>query len=271
MKDVVHIPQEDLALYAIQALAPEEMADVRQHLDVCEMCRGTLAQLPGDLALVAMSTEQLPLPHGARERFLERISGEVTGSESATGVDRPAILQMPQRHRLSIWIPWSAAAALLAISAGLGIQLHFTDQALQQQTILSENEAAESARARQVLDVLTARNAQHVLLTASPARALPSARAVYLPSRGALILEAVNLAPIAGDKTYELWIIPANGKPPIPAGLFHPDAAGNASVVLPDIPKNVEAKAFGVTIENTGGSSTPTLPIVISGAPTAGE
>ena len=51
----------------------------------------------------------------------------------------------------------------------------------------------------------------------------------------------------------------------MPAGVFHPDEHGNASVIMPPIPKGVEAKAFGVTIENAGGSSTPTLPIIMVG------
>jgi anti-sigma-K factor RskA len=66
-------------------------------------------------------------------------------------------------------------------------------------------------------------------------------------------------------KTYELWIIPQDGTAPIPAGTFHPDDQGNASVVLPDLPKGIAAKAFGVTIEPEGGSQTPTLPIIMAG------
>jgi anti-sigma-K factor RskA len=62
-----------------------------------------------------------------------------------------------------------------------------------------------------------------------------------------------------------LWLIPANGQAPIPAGLFRPDASGSASLVLPPLPKDVDAKAFGVTIEDARGATTPTLPIVLSG------
>ena len=87
-----------------------------------------------------------------------------------------------------------------------------------------------------------------------------------------MILEANNLDALPADKTYELWVIPANGKAPIPAGLFRPDAAGNASVVLPELPKGVPAKAFGVTVEKASGSDTPTAPILLAGAaPAAGE
>jgi anti-sigma-K factor RskA len=79
------------------------------------------------------------------------------------------------------------------------------------------------------------------------------------------MLQAANLAPIPEGKTYELWVIPVSGAP-IPAGLFRPDASGSASVVLPQLPKGIPAKAFGVTIENAAGSAAPTLPIVMSGA-----
>ena len=75
-----------------------------------------------------------------------------------------------------------------------------------------------------------------------------------------------NLKPIPAGKTYELWVIPADGKAPIPAGLFRPDDHGSASVVLPKLPEGVPAKAFGVTIENAEGAATPTMPIVLSGA-----
>ncbi|MBW8870055.1 MAG: anti-sigma factor, partial [Acidobacteriales bacterium] len=100
----------------------------------------------------------------------------------------------------------------------------------------------------------------------------PTGRVVYLPSRGGLILQASNLAPIPTGKTYELWVIPADGSAPIPAGLFKPDVAGNGLLVLPSIPQGVKAKAFGVTLEDAAGSKTPTAPILMAGAaPQSGE
>ena len=93
---------------------------------------------------------------------------------------------------------------------------------------------------------------------------------MYLASSGSLIFQANNLDPLPAGKTYELWVIPANGKAPIPAGLFQPDAAGSASVILPPLPAGVPAKAFGVTAERAEGSATPTAPILLAGA-AAGE
>ena len=60
--------------------------------------------------------------------------------------------------------------------------------------------------------------------------------------------------------------IPANGGPSIPAGTFHPDDQGNASVIMPDLPPGITAKGFGITIESDGGSQTPTLPVIMAGS-----
>ena len=56
-----------------------------------------------------------------------------------------------------------------------------------------------------------------------------------------------------------------SGKAPVPAGTFQPDQTGYASVVLPTLPPGIAAKAFGVTIENAGGATSPTLPIILAG------
>jgi len=81
-----------------------------------------------------------------------------------------------------------------------------------------------------------------------------------------MILLATNLKPLPQGKTYELWLIPADGKAPVPAGTFNPDAVGTATLVLPPLPSGIAAKAFGVTVENAGGATSPTMPIVLSGA-----
>jgi hypothetical protein len=275
MTDGRHISQEDLALYAMQALSLEESAPIRVHLAECSVCRAEAAALSGDLALVAMSVEQQPVPAGARQRFLDRIAADAADAKPASksAISSPVIaIDSPRpARRVATWIPWTAVAAMILISVALQWQIRSLNKELQDSSAQLAEQKASSARAREVLDVLTAPAAQRVILAAAKTPPAPTARAIYLPSRGALILQASNLAAIPEGKTYELWVIPATGAP-IPAGLFRPDASGSASVVLPELPKGVQAKAFGVTIENAGGATTPTAPIVLSGAaPAAGE
>ena len=82
---------------------------------------------------------------------------------------------------------------------------------------------------------------------------LPRGKAFYLRNRNSLVFVASNLAPLAPDKIYELWLFPKSGGPPIAAGLFKPDLNGSATVVNPPLPAGVEAKAFAVTLEPESG------------------
>jgi hypothetical protein len=261
-----HIPQEDLALYAMQSLSGEESAPVRLHLDGCAACRAELAELSGDLALVAFSVEQHPLPQGARERFIQGVAA--TSDAQRQPVQAPVVSIVKQRpaRRFADWAPWGAVAALVVIAVSLAIRINSLDQRLRDDSSLIAGLTASAAHSQEVLDVLTAPAAQRVLLTSVKTAALPTGRAVYLAARGGLIFEAANLPRLPEDKTYELWVIPASGSAPIPAGLFRPDATGSASLVLPPLPKGVPAKAFGVTIEKAEGAATPTAPIILAGA-----
>lgn len=86
------------------------------------------------------------------------------------------------------------------------------------------------------------------------------------PTRAHWCSSPAGLDPLQPYKTYELWIIPQAGGAPIPAGTFHPNNQGNASIILPDLPRGMPAKAFGVTVEDDGGAQTPTLPIIMAGS-----
>jgi hypothetical protein len=264
-----HIPQEDLVLYAMQAMRSHELAAVRVHLDECVECSNALAEVLGDLALVSMTVEQKPLPEGARQRFVERMARD-TGRTSRTATPGPTSIDKGRSpRRAAVWIGWLAAAASLLFALSLQQKVRSLNEQLAQQQQAAVQQTEANARAKQVLDVLTAPNAKRVLLTAAKAKPEPTGRAVYLADNGGLVFQASELGQLAANKTYELWVIPANGQAPIPAGTFRPDAGGSASVLLPPLPKGVPAKAFGVTIEKAEGSATPTAPIILVGAVTA--
>jgi anti-sigma-K factor RskA len=271
MTDHTHIPQDDLALHAMGALSPEEAAQVRAHVEVCAECRQELAALSGDMALVAMSVDQHEPPAGARERFLTRVAADAVakGDRQPATVSKPPVVSIdaaPRRtNPWSTWIAWGAVAAMIVIAFGLEMRVRLLRGQVELQAQLIQHQQQANARAQMVMDLLSAPDAQHVMLTAAKSKPAPMAKTVYMASKGALLMQASNLDPLPGNKTYELWIIPTKGAP-MPAGMFRPDAAGNASVVMPDMPKGIEAKAFGVTIENAGGSPTPTMPIVLAGA-----
>ena len=293
MNDPRPIPTEDLALYAMQALSADEMDAVAAVLRESPEARQELARIQGDLALLSLSSEQQQPPAGAFDRLKARMAenGPSTVVAPATAehlvsrtpvvpssVDSPAyrseadnadktdkLMEMPRRSKWSIVTPWAIAAALAIATIIVGVRASALNDALNDQVKLVANLAAKASRAQQVLEVLNAPNAQRVTLTSAKTPPVPTAHTVYLPERGALVMQASNLKQIPAGKTYELWVIPANGSAPVPAGTFSPDAQGFASLVLPKLPTGVPAKAFGITVENSGGATTPTAPILLSG------
>jgi Anti-sigma-K factor rskA, C-terminal/Putative zinc-finger len=266
-----HISQEDLILYSMQALSPVEQDQAKAHLETCAACRGALAEVLADVALIGLSAPQQEIPEGARERFMAAIADtpQTSGTAAQPAAESPEAHPYPiggRRQRGGLgWFGWITALAALVVAVYLGVH------SLQLQRRLDESRgeiaglSAQAARAQELMEALTSPAARQVTLTETKRPAQPVGHATYLKKSGALIFIANNLHPVPQNKTYELWLIPANGKAPIPAGLFRPDSSGAASVVLPQLPAGIDAKAFGVTVEPAQGSTTPTLPIVMAG------
>ncbi len=285
-----HISEDDLLLYSLQSLSAGQTASVELHLESCSECRRLLSELTGDLALLSLSVEEQPVPAGARERFLTRIAAEpqaVAANLPAAAVETPKaaapvrtksapgfsseprrVVQeaKPRRNWFPVLIPWAAAFALLVLAGYLGNRNEKLNGQLDSDKGQIAQLSVQADRAQQVLDALTSPAAKNVTLTEGKIAPPPTGHTSYLADKGALVFVGNNLKPIPANKTYELWIIPADGKAPVPAGLFRPDEHGSASVVLPKLPAGVPAKAFGITIENAEGATSPTLPIVLSGA-----
>jgi Anti-sigma-K factor rskA len=275
----VPVSPEDLALYAMQALPAEEMAAVAAALRDNPQAQQELARIQGDLALLALSADQQPAPAGSFERLQARMraDGPAAAKEFATSAAASSPMEMmeateaprceiaPRRSKWATVTPWAIAACLAIACSILGYRVASLNDALDGESALVSNLAAKASHAQQVLEVLNSPDAQRVTLSATKISPAPTAHTVYLADRGALMMEANNLKPVPAGKTYELWVIPASGAAPVPAGTFTPNGEGYASVVLPKLPSGVPAKAFGITIENAGGSNTPTAPIILSG------
>ena len=305
MNGAQHISPDDLILFALQFLPEPEMAATRLHLLECEACRRQVGWIQGDLAAYAMTAQAQTPRAQARERLLSAVAAEKKEKKAVQIQMRPAatptLVRSGREHadrgfhsadpefssyepRLFTmgaaeeprsgsgwsWVGWAVAAAV-AVAAGLQFQQR---QSLRQQ--LTDESAqvtaaqAESARAQEAMNALTAEDARQVTMhlpasVGSPAAVQPYGHATYIAKTGALVFVASDLDPLAPQKVYELWLLPADKSAPIPAGTFKPDAHGNGSVVMPDLPKGVAAGGFGVTVEADGGSPKPTSPIVLAG------
>ena len=245
---------DDLVLYALRELPEQEASEVLSHLADCPHCRRELADINSDMALLALSSVAATPPQRSRERLMKAIKAEPRRS-------RAFVMRRP-------W--WSFVPTFAAVLlAAFGLMLWRENVSLRDRLEASQQNAqqrqADLERARLVVDALTSPDSNHFALVAMKSQPVPEGRASYMQKTGTLVFTAQHLQALPPQKTYELWLIPADGSAPVPYGMFKPDAQGNASIVMPTADKKMAPKMFAVTIEPEGGSQTPTMPIVMAG------
>jgi hypothetical protein len=273
-----HTGPEETVLYALQFLTGEQAADLTHHFEHCAECLRELALVEGDLAACAFSVELHSPPALARQRLRTQVAREnrLAPQPALAAFGRNgSILAPPEddapKRSLAItllgWLGWILAVGLAVAGAKFYQEEAAQSAHLSVQSSELARLNADAARAHQLLDALADPDAARITLTAKPpAKAQPLGRVTYNRVNGSLIFLADDLDPLLTGKVYELWLIPADGRNPIPAAVFHPDNHGNASVILPGLPPGVPARDFGVTVEDEGGAQTPTLPFVLAGS-----
>ena len=270
MREAFHIPEEDLIQYALGTLKDAQLSQFTAHISLCNDCRAELARTQVDLASFAAVQPLAELPEGARERFLSRLASDAAPESRfvqkrnksrlyIVGRSFQTWLETPVPFRI---LSGALAAALLFTAYDDVSHIHQIRQLLPEMKRFEK----ESADFGELKEFLRGTNAQQVSLHDRPLIAKsPEGHALYSAASGKLVFTASNMPAPPPGKAYELWVLPAAGGAPIPAGVFTPDLQGSAAVVFPEIPTNVQAAGFGVTVEDAAGSRTPTLPLILSG------
>jgi hypothetical protein len=277
MIPVKHIDPDDIALYAMQLLPPDETEEMSLHLQHSAEARRVLSEIYTDLSLFAHSAEMHSPPAMARQRLMKHVARE----KKAIPVDPLANTYAPRATVFSFedevakrstaskvlpWVGWALAAGLGGFSA-----LQYTQQEHLKSTLAS-NQAelkqtqAQAELANTLMENVKDATAAHFTLTGTGVKPPPTARVSYVSDKGSLLLVAGNLDKLQPYKVYELWLFPVDGHDPIPAGTFKPDGRGFATVVMPELPKGIVAKMFAVTVEDGEVSSPTSGPVLVGSA-----
>lgn len=250
---------EDFDLYALGALEGDEKEAIELHLVHCDQCGRRMEEARGRVALMAFAAPAQVARPEVRERLLDRVRRDarrkiVPGREPLLG-------------RVLRWATPILALAVLVLAL---LCVHFRNENAEVKSRALELVArmeqlrAQTERASDVLDVLTAPETVKVTLVRGTTRAAPEGKAFYNPQKG-LVFYAFNMPALSPQQTYELWVIPTQGSP-VPAGIFSPDVKGNGEVLLPSLPSGIAAKAFAVTVEPAGGTTKPSGSPLLVGA-----
>lgn len=239
MSKGIHIDEDTLAVFSLEALEPREARRVRQHLDGCDRCRALLRsyQLVADgLLHTAMPAQP---PARLRARILAAISDDQVERES-TGWQK---LRRWPLQQLAIVL----SIALLVLNVGLWVQLQAVRQTEKQLV-------AQGVEDRIAQGLYAYPDVQRTLIEGEGVYG----SAIYEQYLQFAVLYVWGLESLPEGQIYQAWLIEPGGDR-ISGGLF--DVAESESFIQVVIRAPDTMKAYdgiGVTIEPAGGSAGPT-------------
>lgn len=236
---------DEIAAYALDALGPEESAEVERHLAECAACSERLRWLQPAVDLVPASVPQLQ-PRPELKRNLMAIVHEEAAAEgaqpepAAEAPRRRRFLRMP-RPALRPAIAGLAALAVLAAGV-VGYELGLGDDGEQSRTFAVQ-----------------------------PISPKLEASGTIEVSGTSATLSIDDLPQLAEDEVYQAWI--GQGGELLPSSVFVARSGGRATAAIPGLPENADRVV--ITREPQGGSdvatTAPLLSAELNGEPIAGD
>ncbi len=243
---------ELIALAALGELDAAETTELDALLAADPTAAGELADAL-DVAATLQSSDPVEPPPGLRSAVLASIASieqlppkdDVATVAAATPSPVPSAgsldavpIDRARRHRRVVSMLAAAAAVVLIAIGGI--------------VVATRNDAGDDP----IAAVLDADDVTTRTLAGSLGTTLEMA---YSADEGAMVVTGDDVPAVGDDETYQLWIISESGAQP--AGTFRPDASGHVAVRVDADPSDF---VVGVTLEPSGGSEQPTLPMLAS-------
>jgi anti-sigma factor RsiW len=229
---------DDLAAYALGALAGDEVTVLEAHLEGCESCRARLRWLSPAIDLLPATVAQRTPPPSLRENLMATVRAEAAPSLVA----EPEPGRAAKAARESWWAglrglmlrPATGMAALILLVAGIGAGW-----------ALRGNDTVETGPR---------------LVKAEPLTHAVPVSATLERSGDSATLHVQELPAIANDEVYEVWVQRAGVMEPRNTFVLGMD--GTAEAAIPGPLDGGEAVL--VTREPRGGSAQPTTRPLLS-------
>jgi hypothetical protein len=192
--------EELLGAYALDAVEPEEMAVVAEHLETCPRCRAEVAEHREVAAMLGNSGGDAP------EGVWDRIVGSLEEAPPPLRMPLPGPvtpLQPASRRGVSPRAVAALAVAAAVIIGVLGVQLVRQGQRIDDmQVALDQRESLQASTLQAATLALSDPDAAHAQLASDDEQLAVSA--VVMPDgTGYLIVR--ELPPLPDDRAYQLW------------------------------------------------------------------
>lgn len=266
-------PLDEIAVYALDGLEPDEQAMIEAHLAECPVCQ---AELEGHLATLARLTPDEPASPAIWARISDAIAAEAAETEAAArppleavphpraprpgaAPRRPVRRQPPgapgegPRHLAERRRPWQAwvgqaAAAVILVAAALGVGYVLGDRGEEERDLADVAEEARNEPGASVVTLVTAEGA-------------PVAE-VVVTGEGSGFFITEDLPALPAGRVYQLWQL--DGPQPVSLG---PLGDGTTPIIAVAVQPGTTTMA--ISSEVAGGVVAPTPDqIVASGEAT---
>jgi anti-sigma-K factor RskA len=230
--------RDDLAAYALGALAGDELTALEAHLGGCEHCQARLRWLTPAVDVLPAAVEQRSPPPSLRENLMSTVRAEA--AQSTVAGPEPARTEEPARE--SWWAglrglmlrPATGMAAVILLVAGIGVGY-----------ALRGSDPVETGP---------------TLVKAEPLDDSVPVSATLEREGDSATLHVHELPPIDDDEVYEVWVQRAGVMEP--RNTFVLSMNGTAEAAVPGPLEGGEAVL--VTREPRGGSPQPTTDPLLS-------
>lgn len=204
-------------------------------------------------SFVDTAVDPVPPPPNVRAAMLRRIDR----------FDRLTTLEKPAPPTTPRWWFLASAAIVLVLAALSLIQVQRSREELRH----LDDEIVRLREERQKLSQTLAAmsGASTISLAAGPRVPQASGRVFLDSARGRAVAFFHGLPPSGEDRTYQLWIFPAEGAAAQSAGIFAVDPSGNGSLILQSLPS--ATSRLIVTLEPGDGAEAPSGEKVLDSRP----
>jgi len=257
---------ELLPLLAIDALDVDERDVLEDHLTGCRPCRTEAATYAETAAMMALALPQVDPSPGLKHQLLAAARQPypiILDRGGANGI-KP---RLGRRWPIDIRDTFTGLVAAVALVLAIGSLLWALDLKsqldAQSSQITTLTERAQNYQ--RVASVLQAADTQTRLLSGTNSAPEAIGRVYVDPDSGGGMLMVRGLPPLPTGRSYQLWVVGADGQRESAGVLTWTDRQGNGYTLIQCPEKLARWQSFGVTQEPAGGSNGPTGPRVLGG------
>lgn len=248
-----------LEAYVLDTLDPTERAEVQSYISTYPEIAAEVAAIEGAMLSYAEASSEAPPAH-MQEKIWQALTGEAANAPNKTIPLAP--VERRRQYR------WANAAMLIALVGSMGINILFWYQkggtetelatARQHLEMTQQQQAAlitEVAKYKQEKDMMANPDMISVPMKSLKPGQDMVATVYWNKTKGEAYLHMQKLPAPAKGKQYQMWVI-QDGKP-VSMGVLPVEVAEGK--MIPKFPMEIkEGQAFAISLENIGGSATPT-------------